>query len=69
MKEIETTVLDIRAIISDSFTQRSADKINILYGGSINESNFAQFVKIKGINGLLVGGACLNPKSFANICR
>lgn len=69
VKEIETTVADIRAIISDSFTQRSADKINILYGGSINESNFAQFVKIKGINGLLVGGACLNPKSFANICR
>lgn len=69
VKDIESTVNDIRAIISDNFTQRSADKISILYGGSINENNFAQFAKIKGISGLLVGGACLNPKSFANICK
>ena len=69
VKDIESTVNDIRAIIADNFTQRSADKISILYGGSINENNFAQFAKIKGISGLLVGGACLNPKSFANICK
>lgn len=69
VKEVESAITDIKSIISDSFSIRDYDKITILYGGSINENNFTQFVKIKGVSGLLVGGACLNPKSFANICK
>ncbi len=68
-KEIEDTVKDIKDIIADNFTVRAAEKMNVLYGGSITESNCSQFSKIKGISGLLVGGACLNAKSFANICK
>ncbi len=69
VKDVEIAANDIRNIIADNFTSRSAEKINILYGGSINENNCSVFSKIRGINGLLVGGACLNPKSFANICK
>jgi triosephosphate isomerase len=46
-----------------------ADEMRILYGGSVNpeiaEGLFAQ----DNVDGALVGGAALNGKSFAEICR
>jgi triosephosphate isomerase len=42
--------------------------VKILYGGSINASNARDFLKQKNIDGLLIGGATLNFKSFDSIC-
>ena len=36
----------------------------ILYGGSVNPENINDFIKYKGIDGVLVGGASLDPKLF-----
>ena len=41
----------------------------ILYGGSINSSNCSDILKLKEIDGALVGGASLNPKEFAMIAQ
>ena len=41
----------------------------ILYGGSINSSNCKDILKLKEIDGALVGGASLNPKEFAMIAQ
>ena len=41
----------------------------ILYGGSINSSNSNGILKLKEIDGALVGGASLNPKEFAMIAQ
>lgn len=41
--------------------------IRILYGGSVNEKNASDFLNEKDINGLLVGTASLNPKTFSEI--
>ncbi len=68
-KDIEETVDHIRQIIMDMFSQKSADKILVIYGGSVNQNNSSNILKIKNINGLLVGGACLNPVEFANIIK
>lgn len=38
----------------------------ILYGGSVDSKNFQNYIDI-GFNGLLVGGASLNPKEFTKI--
>lgn len=67
-KEIEQAIKDVREIIAENFSTKSADKICVLYGGSINQDNCYNVLKIKGVNGLLVGGACLNAVSFASIC-
>ena len=69
VKEIEKTVEYIRQIIMDMFSQKSAEKICVIYGGSVNQNNCTNLLKIKNINGLLVGGACLDAKEFSNIVK
>lgn len=42
--------------------------IPVLYGGSVNVNNAADFLKQKNVDGLLVGAASLNFKDFSTIC-
>ena len=58
----------IREKIAKIFTPDIARKVRILYGGSVNEKNAADF-NIGGIDGVLVGGASLKAESFAAIVR
>jgi len=46
-----------------------ADHIPILYGGSVNRGNAKALLSADGVDGLLVGGACLDPEGWAEICR
>ena len=41
----------------------------VLYGGSVKPDNAAVLLATEGVHGLLVGGASLDPKSFADIVK
>jgi triosephosphate isomerase len=41
--------------------------VRILYGGSVNAANIAEFVSQLEIDGALVGGASLDPNEFIRI--
>ena len=41
----------------------------VLYGGSVKPDNAAELISQPDIDGALVGGASLDPDSFAAICR
>jgi triosephosphate isomerase (TIM) len=41
----------------------------VLYGGSVKPENARELLAQPGIDGALVGGASLDPDSFAEICR
>lgn len=43
-------------------------KVKVLYGGSVNSNNANNFLSQTEVDGLLVGGAALNLKSFQAIC-
>lgn len=43
------------------------DKTRIIYGGSVNETNAREYMSKPNINGLLVGGASLDPQRFMKI--
>ncbi|MGD0474622.1 MAG: triose-phosphate isomerase [Candidatus Velthaea sp.] len=45
------------------------EKTRLLYGGSVKPDNIAALVAQEHINGALVGGASLDPKSFAALLR
>ena len=45
-----------------------AEKISILYGGSVKASNAEALFKQSDIDGALVGGASLNAEEFLTIC-
>ncbi|MFZ0491814.1 MAG: triose-phosphate isomerase [Acidimicrobiia bacterium] len=47
----------------------AADETRILYGGSVNPGNVAALMAKKDIDGGLVGGASLDPDTFASIVR
>jgi triosephosphate isomerase len=47
----------------------TADRVRILYGGSVKGSNVAGIMAQPDIDGALVGGASLDAVDFAKICR
>lgn len=65
--EIEKAITTIRTMLVNLYDEKIAQTVNIVYGGSINEKNIKEIVKIKGIDGVLVGGASLDPMSFSKI--
>ncbi|HSJ33973.1 MAG TPA: triose-phosphate isomerase, partial [Acidimicrobiia bacterium] len=46
-----------------------ADALRILYGGSVNPGNIKGFMAKRHIDGALVGGASLDPDTFASVVR
>jgi len=58
----------IRAELSAS-AGSIGDSIPILYGGSVTALNASTLLAAPGVDGLLVGGASLDPESWAAICN
>jgi len=44
-------------------------KANVLYGGSVNRRNIADFVQLKEIAGALVGGASIKAEEFGKMIK
>jgi triosephosphate isomerase len=57
----------IRGLASARFSLDSASALRILYGGSVKPDNAKGLMAQAEIDGALVGGASLDPKSFATI--
>ncbi len=57
----------IRGVLSEMFGAEIADGIRIQYGGSMKPANAAELLACPDIDGGLVGGASLDPLSFAEI--
>ena len=55
----------IRALYDDAV----ADRVRILYGGSVNAKNVAELMTQPDVDGGLVGGASLDADGFAALCR
>jgi triosephosphate isomerase len=53
------------ALIDSMYAQR----VLIIYGGSVRASNAAELLSMPDIDGLLVGGASLVSEEFITICR
>jgi triosephosphate isomerase (TIM) len=59
----------IRAEAETAFGQEFAENLRILYGGSVKPENAKALMGEEEIDGALVGGASLDPKSFAAIVK
>lgn len=65
--DVKEVVVLIRKQITSLYGKEAADAVQVLYGGSVSGSNVADYLAIKGVNGLLVGGASLQADEFATI--
>jgi triosephosphate isomerase (TIM) len=57
----------IRALANGRFGAEAAAIVRILYGGSVKSENAGRLRAQPEIDGFLVGGASLDPVSFASI--
>lgn len=58
----------IRPTIAAALGAEVASHTPLLYGGSVNPGNAADFASVPSINGALVGGASLDADSFLAVC-
>ena len=58
---------DEAAVVSRFIKNITNEKIPLLYGGSVNTKNAASYLKDADYDGLLAGGASLDPKEFCAI--
>jgi triosephosphate isomerase len=54
----------IRKMVGDIFGNFVADAVRIQYGGSVNPNNVDELLSKPNIDGVLIGGASLNPDHF-----
>lgn len=59
----------IRNYIAKKFDAPTANNMRILYGGSVKGDNAKDLLKAHNVDGLLVGGASLDPDEFITIIQ
>jgi triosephosphate isomerase len=59
----------IRGVLREISDEATAEKIRIQYGGSVKPDNARTLMSQPDIDGALVGGASLDPRSFAQIVK
>ena len=64
--QAQEAIAFIRSLLADSDSE-AAQRVRILYGGSVNAENAAELLALPDVDGALVGGASLQPDSFARI--
>lgn len=66
--DAQTTIAAIRGVLAERFGPAVSQAVRIQYGGSVKPANTADYMAQPDIDGALVGGASLDPSSFASIC-
>jgi triosephosphate isomerase len=59
----------IRGTLGEMFDETTAERVRIQYGGSVKPENARELMSQPDIDGALVGGASLDPRSFAQIVK
>ncbi len=58
-----------RLVVAELLGKKIAEHMSILYGGSVKPENGGSLTAQKDIDGVLVGGASLDPEAFAEIAH
>jgi len=69
VNEIMGAKLLIKRLLAQSYDSKTAEKVNVLYGGSINSKNVQEVCIESGVDGGLVGGASLMPYDIIKIAQ
>jgi triosephosphate isomerase len=65
-EQAEEALAFVRALVADRSAEQ-AERIRLLYGGSVNAENAAELLALPDADGALVGGASLAAESFAAV--
>jgi triosephosphate isomerase len=68
-EDAEQSHKTVREFLISKYNDDIASKTRIIYGGSMKPENAKELLAMENIDGGLIGGASLDPKSFAEICN
>ncbi|NNE92071.1 MAG: triose-phosphate isomerase [Verrucomicrobiales bacterium] len=68
-EQAQDTQAYVRSVLAEIFGDEVAGATRIQYGGSVKPGNAADLISREDIDGFLVGGAALDPDSFAQIVQ
>jgi len=57
----------IKKTLTGLYSREIAERVKILYGGSVISQNAVDYIKEANMDGLLIGGASLNASEFVKI--
>lgn len=67
--ELHQMIIYIRKVLRDLYNDSIASSVRILYGGSVHEGNVEDIIWNGEVDGLLIGRASFDPKSYEAICK
>jgi len=65
--DMQKAIQYIRYQVKELYGERAADKMRILYGGSVDDHDARAYLELDGCDGVLVGAASLNYHQFTGI--
>ncbi len=65
--DVQEVHAEIRKALAKKLGRGTANKIKILYGGSVKPSNAKEFLSLPDVDGALIGGASLKVEDFLGI--
>lgn len=65
--DVEEVHAAVRKVLAKKLGKATANKMRILYGGSVKPSNAKEFLSLPDVDGALIGGASLKAEDFLAI--
>ena len=65
--DVLASIKYIRNQVYELYGEAAAERMRVLYGGSVNEHDATAYLEIEGVDGALVGAASLNYHQFTAI--
>lgn len=66
-QDVAEATQTIRSQLKHLYGARAAERVNVLYGGSVTADSAADYLALPDVDGLLVGGASLDANAFNTI--
>jgi triosephosphate isomerase len=67
--ELHQMVIYIRKVLREVYNESISNMVKILYGGSVTPQNAEDIIWNGEVDGLLIGRASFDPKSYEDICK
>ncbi len=67
--DVEEVHAAVRKVLAKKIGKGNANKMRILYGGSVKPSNAKEFLSLPDVDGALIGGASLKVEDFMAIAK
>ena len=68
-QDVEDVHAAVRKVLAQKLGKGNANKMRILYGGSVKPSNAKEFLSLPDVDGALIGGASLKVEDFIAIAK